>query len=373
MIKRFWNWCKQDLVTPYSILAWILNPDPKVMADVRKRFTQDHKDVCEKLILLHCHDDGPNESENKRTHADTLRRFWDEYSDFTSKSGKIFSLAEREHIWSPDNVDLKNGDAHLWHYNNSYLGTDHLGRMACLVCSKVLGIGLAERSWGDTKQLKSGKRSNLDDNATKQLSTIYGSHQINIAKIHEEELRKNPFDNKDEFWNEADFECLELERFGINVDELVKKNRRMFKAWKEDWEDKRMLDNLTLTKKKFETKYLGLRFYDEVLKVHFTTDHMFFQTRQSRKYSKGWHVIGVPDNMDESLPEDEKDGMLEKFSLDDELLYKPIIKYYKENPDKYLTIVTPDEGGSDREPESDELQQDSGDGSDESSESEDDN
>jgi hypothetical protein len=59
------------------------------------------------------HDDGPNESENKSTRADTFRKLWDEYSDFTSKSGKVFSIAEQEHIWSPDNVALKNGDAPL--------------------------------------------------------------------------------------------------------------------------------------------------------------------------------------------------------------------------------------------------------------------
>jgi hypothetical protein len=77
---------------------------------------------------------------------------------------------------------------------------------------------------------------------------------------------------------------------------------------------------------------------------------MFFQTRKSKKYNKGWHVVCAPDSLDESLPEEEKDESYEKFALDDNL-YVPIMQYYVENKDPYLTIVRPDEDASKDEPE----------------------
>jgi hypothetical protein len=36
-----------------------------------------------------------------------------------------------------------------------------LGAFACIVCSKLLGIGSAERSWGGVKHLKTNKRSHI--------------------------------------------------------------------------------------------------------------------------------------------------------------------------------------------------------------------
>jgi hypothetical protein len=62
---------------------------------------------------------------------------------------------------------------------------------------------------------------------------------------------------------------LELEWFGVDVDVLVNRNRRLFRAWRENWEQLCLEENLTLTKK-FENKYLGLRFYDDELKDHCT-------------------------------------------------------------------------------------------------------
>jgi hypothetical protein len=67
LIKRFWDHHKKYLITPYAIMAWMLHPDPRVRTDVKKkRSKQHHKDACNRLVLLHCHKDGPSESENKK-------------------------------------------------------------------------------------------------------------------------------------------------------------------------------------------------------------------------------------------------------------------------------------------------------------------
>ena len=55
--------------------------------------------------------------------------------------------------------DIRDGNSHLWHQKYSLPFTKVICFVACRVTSKVLGIGVTERSWGDVKTIKSGKRS----------------------------------------------------------------------------------------------------------------------------------------------------------------------------------------------------------------------
>ena len=49
----------------------------------------------------------------------------------------------------------------MWHSRNSLRYANVLGPLACRVTSKILGIGSAERSWGDVKHLKTNKSAHL--------------------------------------------------------------------------------------------------------------------------------------------------------------------------------------------------------------------
>ena len=86
--------------------------------------------------------------------AVTLDSFWTEYTTFDNM---IVSYDADEFIWK--SKDISDGNSHLWHQKYSLPFTKFLGFVACKVTSKVLGIGAAERSWGDVKTIKSGKRS----------------------------------------------------------------------------------------------------------------------------------------------------------------------------------------------------------------------
>jgi hypothetical protein len=97
---------------------------------------------------------------------------------FHSKCGPY---ANRKHIWVSQ--DLTDGNSHLSHKNNSLRYTAILGKLACLVCSKSLGIGSTERSWGDVKHLKTDKRSKLSDVSTKIQSTIFGASCVEQSRI----------------------------------------------------------------------------------------------------------------------------------------------------------------------------------------------
>ena len=84
----------------------------------------------------------------------TLYMFWTEYTDFDNKIG---SFHADEFIWK--SKDISDGNSHLWHQKYSLPFTKAIGFFACRVTSKFLGIGAAERSWGEVKTIKSGKIS----------------------------------------------------------------------------------------------------------------------------------------------------------------------------------------------------------------------
>ena len=56
----------------------------------------------------------------------------------------------------------------MWHGKYSIPCTKVLDFFAFRVTSKVLGIGTAERSWGDGKTIKSGKISDINSDLSEK-------------------------------------------------------------------------------------------------------------------------------------------------------------------------------------------------------------
>ncbi len=92
--------------------------------------------LIKKLIL----DPGLFGSQRSRELASLIDKFKDEYRDFTNKQGKF----NKANIWimaSEENIQ-----GYCWHQKYSLDYRDVLGKLACLVLSKILGIGSAERN-----------------------------------------------------------------------------------------------------------------------------------------------------------------------------------------------------------------------------------
>jgi hypothetical protein len=47
-----------------------------------------------------------------------------------------------------------------------------LGKLACLVLSKILGIGTAERNWKQVKKIKDRDHSNLGPKVTSMITNV---------------------------------------------------------------------------------------------------------------------------------------------------------------------------------------------------------
>jgi hypothetical protein len=64
------------------------------------------------------------------------------------------------------------------------------GFVACRVCSKTLGIGSCEHSWGDLKIIKTGKRAHLSGESTEKRAIIYTTALMDMARLHCNEMEK---------------------------------------------------------------------------------------------------------------------------------------------------------------------------------------
>ena len=185
-IKSMWANRKVNLDHDYAITAWILSVMPEVRKDVDARISGEHREAVERVIeRLHlppC----PNKSVDiqKMTPSDIVDKFWDEYKDFSQKLG-CFSKPGK---WLTRDVML--GLSHRWHEKYSEPYTMVLGMVACRTTSKHLGIGSAERSWGDVKHIKSGKRINLGSDKLEKRAILYSSARIQEARIMQIEMEK---------------------------------------------------------------------------------------------------------------------------------------------------------------------------------------
>ena len=163
--------------------------------------------------------------------------------------------------------------------------------MACRVESALLGIGIAERSWGAVKHLKNGKRSHLGADTTRMQATIFGAACIEKARTLKAEKEKSL-----EIWSENDVEFhLGLENFeadeahGVPQAGHRKNPRRLFYAWREDWERVSSKTNDLVHETKLLRKYSGLRWFDPDSKTMFVADTENLEWCRG----SGWCVIGI--------------------------------------------------------------------------------
>jgi hypothetical protein len=184
-----------------------------------------------------------------------MNTFWDEFEQFKSKTGPF----EKSYIWSQQNRDLLLGKSHLWHKKNSYFQTKILGKFACRVCSKIVGMGSAERNWGDVKYLKSEKRSHLSSEAVEKQATIFGASCMLDADIERNKVLSSNTDRY-KFWDEDDFD-LQFDMLSTHVTPSREK-KRILKCYFEPWEAKHVRKRSDVSKAKFLQKYGGLEFRD---------------------------------------------------------------------------------------------------------------
>ena len=337
-IKAAWDKRKDKLIHDYSRAGYILSPDPVIMAHALANPDPEDKLACERLItklFVPSHLVGATRDAME---ASLIDSFHEEYDEFTTKSGEVFS---KRHIWIT--AAKANNVAHEWHHRYSSGGTKVLGRLACHVTSKIGGIGNAERSWKAVKNTKKG-RYLLQNEKTKMQATIAGNYNA-----QRNEKQRIVSQKAGTLWEEKDFHTLKLTKFCLPLsragdlprDENDKsKPRRIFRAWCEKWEcPKLKKSGDTVLEARLVNKYGGLKWIDAdkedmpVVTAH--PDKMrFTMERGNNRYD----VLAMGPGFDMSKDENDQPDDVWDFWEKGYDLYGQIVEYYEANPDPDVII-----------------------------------
>ena len=259
-VMCFWLLRRKNLINDYSLVGYILSPNPTIMEHAVAHKTRAHMDAAKRLIVKLFVK--PKLVGNDRTMAiaKVYDKFLDEYRDFSNKIG----VYGNEMIWVI--AALPETKAHIWHAKYSLLNTEVLGKLACLVTSKILGIGTAERNWKQVKAVKSGQRVNTGMDKTKKqvlIHALYGQLRA--------ESKNAALASAGKLWNDEDFASLKMDIFCKEIrNSLAAEDQQSrsqpLRLWLEHWEKAKLTPTPTIVHSVLEgrliTKYCGLKFYD---------------------------------------------------------------------------------------------------------------
>lgn len=298
-LMSLWKKRAKVLSSDFAVAGWLLSVDAKIYKDAQS-FKHHHecalKRVVEKLFS--------HVSPDKEKKINACMK---QFNDFRNK---LFPF-DADEMWESEYV--YKGESHLWHEKYTHPHCKELAFIGCRVTSKVLGIGSCERSWGETKINKSGKRVNIGSRALEKQSILYGKHSIDNSKskdVGDPEHHWGPEDMEDNFFNS------ELEKFmqGISMahdrapirEKNISKETsdlfdstycvvKRFYAYVEDWEKPLLHCNSVSNKYKLLKKYGGMKYIwpesNETVQKYAATisDQQMIYDKAS-----GWCVILVP-------------------------------------------------------------------------------
>jgi hypothetical protein len=319
-----WHKRRSKLVSDYAIAGWLLSPIPEVFADSETCMRGEHRAAVDRLLKKMLASGLADDSDEL---GEIMNTFWAEFEDFKSRSGHF----EKAYIWGRQNRDLVLGNSHIWHKKNSYFQTKVLGRFACRVCSKIVGMGSAERNWGDVKYLKSEKRSHLSPEAVEKQATIFGASCMADA-AHERQKAQHNLTDPYKFWDEDDFDN-EFDMFATPLPS--KKQQRIIKCYFEDWESEHTLRRDDVSKAKLLQKYGGLEFDDIDTGTHLFIDDkdLYFQ-RKTKRDAGGWCVKAYEVG-DADIERDFEHWQIEPGCA----LHDCLAAYYRKHPEKNVKVV----------------------------------
>jgi len=344
VIKGLWDMRREKLTHDFAKAAFLLSPVEGIRMTAFDMMSPELKFACERLLVKLFMPKHFTDEEANQWKADVLCKFWDEYEEFSNRSGPIFGPS-RAHIWA--SKDITDNRSHLWHKKFSLRDTKWLGKLACRVCSKINGMGNAERCWGAVKHLKDGQRSHLSAKAVTMQATCYGA--ASAERVELERRYKDTVDNTT--WEDADLDDLGLGRYGIDTEALRSEsavNTRVVRCWVEGWENEIRSENDLEAQARFLRKYGGLSFVDgdDAYTIH--DRRMYFQKKRG---NNRWCVMALTDmyesETEDMSPEEKKELVYtyENFDINDDL-FGLLWNHYKKNPDPRFRLVPPPDDGS---------------------------
>ena len=301
-----WEKRKTQLISDFAVLGWLVSVVPEIILDA-KSYDQDERERAERCLKQLWYPQSAIESNFQKN----LNKFFSELSKFHNREGPY----NNKRIWC-DTYALT-GQSHLWHNEHTVrFNYMSLGFTACRVASKILGIGAAERSWGDVKRIIGDRRLSLASTKIHKQSVIYTSNCI--------QAKKKELNLDDHTWKEWDLAMDEfnshIEKSAMISEEVVDDSKpgsdsffkhftqsrsisstdRLFKAYEEDNIEKNQGKQDTVTEAHIIAKYGGLFLADPdidkrevVLRIN--SDQVYYQIGK-RGANRTYCVYGMAPN-----------------------------------------------------------------------------
>ena len=330
-----WEHRRTSIVNDIVVSAWFLSPVQSIREDVRAAMeTEEYPKLVEALERYAVKMKLPLGSVNPAEHNDKkdelLATLHTELRQFQDKTGPY----SRDYIWKA--CEIERGESHLWHRQYS-LGTKVLGSLGMRACSKIVGIGSAERTWARMKEIQGLKRKHLSPEKSSKQATLSGrymSEKATVAEAHRVKSRNFTMD-----LNDDDYIRAGLSRWKIDMDAQQRASKpggKVFRAYSEPFELSKKED--VEVHNKMLKKYGGLRFQDDDGKVKTIDDsELQFCTLRNQR---GYLLVALFPEFDPTAPDYDRHSETWKPCNH---LWGGIYDYYRANPDPSVFILTKDE------------------------------
>jgi hypothetical protein len=155
--------------------------------------------------------------ECKECLADLTTKFFDEHQKFLNQTGIFKSYTMWYAAGKSDFVV-----ACHWHYTWTLLRTKVFEKLACLVLSKILGIGTAKCNWKQVKKIEVGGCSHLGPESTSKITNVYGQYQqVKTRKRYDQRSSVG------RLWIEEDLYCMKMDVFYADIADSLDKDARI--------------------------------------------------------------------------------------------------------------------------------------------------
>ena len=178
-----------------------------------------HEQAAERLIVKLLLNPSLTGKSREIEKARLIDKFHQEFDDFTGRHGRF----NQSHIWIT--AADPSEQAYHWHQKYSLHCTEVLGKLACLITSKILGIGTTERIWKQIKAVKSGWRMNTGMDKTKKQEMIYSQYQQMKAQVHIQKLLC-----VGTLWDDNDFKSIKMDEHCKEIEDVLEVDKGMRKG-----------------------------------------------------------------------------------------------------------------------------------------------
>jgi hypothetical protein len=183
------------------------------MNDARERTLDSpiYSDTVKSLIGKLLVPENLTSTECKECLAEMTTKFIDEHQKFVNQAG----IPNSDTMW----YAARKSDyvvACRWHHTWTLSRTKVLGKLACLVLSKILVIGTAKRNWKQVKKIKYGDRANLGNKVTAKITNVYGQYQ-QVKSSNRDDQRSSV----GRLWTVEDLHCMKMDVFCADIADLL--------------------------------------------------------------------------------------------------------------------------------------------------------